>query len=148
MAANTVPSFTKEALISSVLVTAGNTSSQGGGTIGTDIFLVATAGADGAFVEKVRLIPTATTAATSTSITVARIFLSTQSSGATTSANTYLYAEAFLTNQSADSSTVAVTAIDMPLGFRLPAGMSILVTNHVAPAANSAWRALAIAGNY
>jgi hypothetical protein len=148
MAQNTTPGFTKNANITSCLVTAGNTKSDGAGTIGTDIFLAFTAGADGAFVDKLRFILTGTVAATASSITVARVFLSTKAAGATTSADTYLYAEVPLTNQSADNSTVAVTPIDVAFGFRIPAGMTILVTNHVAPQANTAWRALPLGGDY
>ena len=44
MAENTVPIWGKTPKIGSVLVTAANTSSQGGGTIATDIFLAATMG--------------------------------------------------------------------------------------------------------
>ena len=90
MAANSNPRFTKIGKISSVLVTAANTSSQGGGTVATDIFLAFTADStNGSFVERVRLIPTAT-AATTTTASVARVFVSSVASGATTSANTYL----------------------------------------------------------
>ena len=45
MSANRVPIFTKNGTRGSVLVTAANTSSQGGGTVATDIFLCFTAGA-------------------------------------------------------------------------------------------------------
>lgn len=148
MAQNTLAGFTKAGKISSALLTAANTRSDGNGTIGTDIFLVFTAGADGAFVEKIRLILTGTVAATSSGITVCRIFISTQAAGATTSANTYLYAEMALNAQSADSSTVAVSPLDVPLGFRLDPNLTILASVHAAPVANTAWRALAIAGDY
>lgn len=149
MAANTDPIFSKNGKIGSVLVTAANTSSQGGGTIATDIFLAFTADAtNGSFVRQVRWIATATTANTATSATVGRVFISSVTSGATTSANTYMIAEVTLPSVSADSSTVAAGYIDIALGFPIPAGFTILVTNHAAPAANSAWRAVVIAGDY
>ncbi len=148
MPANTSPQFTTNGNIGSTTVTAANTKSDGAGTIATDIFLAFTAGANGAFVESVRWIPTGTTAATATTATVARIFASSQAAGATTSANTFLLAEVNLPSQSADSSTTAVSPIDIPLNQRLPASWTILVTNHAAPAANSANRAVVFGGDY
>lgn len=142
----TSPQFTKNGRLGSVLVTAGNTSSQGGGTIGTDIFLVFQADAtEGSWVSTLRWIPTATTP-TNTTATVLRVFLSTQASGATTSANTYLIAENAVGLIAADNATAAVAAIDVPLNVRLPASATILVTNHASPAANTAWRATVFDG--
>jgi hypothetical protein len=96
----------------------------------------------------VRFIPTATTANTVTTATVARVFLSSVTSGATTSANTFLIGELTLSAQTADSSTAQVNWFDLLLGFAVPASYTILVTNHAAPAANTAWRACVIAGDY
>lgn len=145
---NQQPRFTKNGKIGSVLVTAANTSSQGGGTIATDIFKAFTADAtNGSFVEKVRWIPTATTP-TSMTTTVGRVFVSSQTAGATTSADTHLIAEVTLPNAAADSASAAINAYDITLGITLPAGWTILVTNHAAPAANTAWEALVIAGDY
>lgn len=150
MAANSDPIFTKNGKIGSVLITAPNTSSQGGGTIGTDIFLAFTAdSANGSYVQRVRLIPTATTPTAMTGPTVARIFISSVTSGATTSANTYLWDEVTLPSGiNADNASAAVSEFDVVLGFALPAGYTILVTNHSTPAANTAWRAVVIAGDY
>jgi hypothetical protein len=148
-AANTSPAFTRAANKGSVNITAGNTSSAGGGTIGTDIFLLFTADTNnGSFIPAVSFIPTASVAATATTATVARIFVSSQSSGATTTANTELRKEIALPSVTAASSTVAVYPIDIPLGIWLKAGQSLLVTNHVAPATNTAWRANVDAGDY
>ena len=149
MAANTEPIFSKNGKIGSVLVTAANTSSQGGGTIGTDIFLAFTADAtNGSFIRQVRFIVTATTANTASTATVGRVFISSVTSGATTSANTFMIAEITLPSLTADSSTAGASYIDIPLGFPIPASYTILITNHAAPAANSAWRAVVIAGDY
>ena len=148
MPANTDSIFTKNVKTGGVLVTAANTSSQGGGTIGTDIFLVCTASAtDGGYVRKIRLIPTAT-APTTTTATVARIFISTVSSGATTSANTRLIAEVTLPAIAADNATAAAFYFDLTINDAIGPGESILVTNHAAPAANTAWRANAFFGDY
>lgn len=148
MPANTDPVFTKNARIDSVLVTAANTSSQGGGTIGTDIFKAFTADAtNGSFIRFVRLIPTATTPTTTTA-SVARIFVSSVTSGATTSANTYLVAEYTLAAIGADNASTAVNGFDVMLNFAIPASYTILITNHAAPAANTAWRAVVVGGDY
>jgi hypothetical protein len=149
MPANTDPIFTRIGMKGSVLVTAANTSSQGGGTIGTDIFLAATCDAtNGSFIQRVRWIPTAT-AATTTTATVGRVFLSTVASGATTSANTWLWQEVALAPIAADNATASVIFFDIVLGFAIPSGtQTILVTNHAAPAANTAWRAVVIGGDY
>lgn len=148
MPANTDPIFTKNIKSPSVLVTAANTSSQGGGTIGTDIFLLATIDAtNGGFGRRIRWLATAT-APTNTTATVARMFLSTQSTGATTSANTRLLGEITLPLTAADNATTAVNAFDFPIADGLEAGTFILVTNHAAPAANTAWRATYFGGDY
>jgi len=149
MAGNNDPIYSKVGSITSVAVTAANTSSQGGGTIGTDIFLAFTADAtNGSFVRDVRMLPTSTAAATNTTATVARVFLSTVSSGATTSSNTHLIGELALAAQSADNTTSAVYPVVLPLNFALPPGMTILVTNHAAPATNTLWKITVTGGSY
>lgn len=148
MASNTTPNFTRDGSISSALVTAGNGSSQGGGTVGTDEFLVLTADAtNGTFVDYIQWIPTAT-ANTTTTAAVGRVYISSKTSGATTSADTYLFNEVALPAVNADGSTAAINAITVPCNFRLPAGYAILVQNSVAPAANTAWRATGFGGDY
>lgn len=148
MASNINPNFTKNGAFGSVLVTAANTSSQGGGTVATDIFKAFTADAsNGSFVDRVDFMPTAT-APTTTTATVGRVFISSVASGATTSANTMLFAEVNLPATAADSASTAVAPLSVPFGFRIPAGYTILITNHAAPAANTAWRANVIAGDY
>lgn len=147
MPANTAPIFTKAPKVGSVLVTAANTSSQGGGTVGTDIFLAFTAGADGSYIDRVRLIPTGT-AATTTTATVGRIFISSIASGSTTSANTWLVGEITLPAIAADNASAAATLYELPLGIGIQGTYTILVTNHAAPAANTAWRAMVLGGDY
>jgi hypothetical protein len=139
MAVTATPVYPQAPAVGSVAVTAANTSSQGGGTIGTDIFLALTAGANGAFIEKIRCVPTAT-APTNTTATVGRFFRSTQSSGATTTANTHNIGEVTLPLTAADNATSAAPYIDVPMNITLGAGESLLVTNHAAPAANTQWK--------
>ena len=146
--ANSDPIFTRNGRPASVLVTAANTSSQGGGTIATDIFKAFTADAtNGSYVQRVRWLPTAT-APTTTTATVGRVFISSVTSGTTTSANTWLWDEVVLPATAADNASAAVTEFDIILGFALNPGYTILVTNHAAPAANTAWRAIVVAGDY
>jgi hypothetical protein len=151
---NTQPNFTNSANISAVAVTAGSTNSEAPGTIGTGCFLAFTPGANDSFLDLLRWMPTANTAATSTTATVGRVFLSTISSGATSSSNTFLIYEVVLPSVSADSSSAANNPIDVPLQFRIPGSnagvgaMYLLVSNHVAPAANSQWIAITFASNY
>lgn len=150
MPANNDPIYSRVGALGTPLnITAANTSSQGGGTIGTDIFKVFESDAtNGSFVREVRFTATATVAATATTATVARIFLSTQSTGSTTSSNTHLIGEIALASQSADNTTNATYPVIYPLNIPVPPGYSILVTNHAAPAANTAWKCIVIGGNY
>lgn len=148
MAANTDPIYSKAGLISAVAVTAANTSSQGGGTVATDIFLAFTADAtNGSFVREVRWSLGESTIATASTATVGRVFISTITSGTTTSSDTHLWQEVALASQT-PSSTAAGVPIVIPMNIMLPAGYTILVTNHAAPAANTHWKAIVIGGKY
>ena len=142
------PLFTQTPNVSAVPVTAANTQSGGVGTIATNIFLAWTAGSGGGFIEKVRWILTGTTANTTSTATVGRVFLSTQASGATTAADTHMVHEITLPSLTADSSTGASFFLDIAINVAVPAGMTVLVTNHAAPAANTAWKAVVYGGNY
>jgi len=150
MAGNNDPLYSKVPYNGSpVAITAANTSSQGGGTIGTDIFLAFTADAtNGSFVRDVSLMPTASAAGTATTATVARVFLSTKTSGATASTDTHLLAEATLASQTADSTSAAVSPVVIPINRGLAPGETILITNHAAPAANTSWKAIVTGGKY
>ena len=149
MPANTSPIYSKEGAWGNTRVTAANTSSQGGGTIGTDIFLAFTADpTNGSYVQRVRWSVTASAAGTATTATVGRVFISTQSSGATTNANTFLWQEIALPTLTAASTSAATYPLEIPMNFVLPVGYNILVTNHAAPAANTAWIAMVVAGDY
>lgn len=149
MAANNDPIFSKIGAINAVAVTAANTSSQGGGTVGTDIFKAFTADAtNGSFVREVRWSAAASAAGTATTATVGRVFVSSITSGSTTSSDTHLIAEVTLASQTADSTSAATFPVVVPLNFALPAGYTILVTTHAAPAANTHWKVVVFGGNY
>jgi hypothetical protein len=151
MAANTAPIFTDLPLLGRAVwlpATTANTKSDGTGTIGTDMLLLVTAGTDGSFLNRVRLTPSASVAATATTASIHRLYLSTAASGATTSATTTLIAEYAAPAQTTDQTTVSVQPIDVPLGFYIPSGIQLLWSMHHAAAANTAWHAVAFAGSY
>ena len=149
MPGNATPQFTRNGNVSGVAITAANTNSEGVGTIGTTSFLAFTADAtNGSFVDTVRFFATASAAATATTATVGRIFISSLASGTTAATNTFCIGEVWLPVLSADSSTQPNSPIDFPVGFRIPPGWTILVTNHAVPAASTQWIAVVIGGDY
>lgn len=148
-APNTSPIYSLTPNIAGVAPSAANTNSDGTGTIGTNIFKAWTAGAQGSYISVIRWSAVGTAAATNTTATVGRIFISSLSSGTTSPGNnTFLIAEYSLAVQAADHSTNATFFIEVPLNKAVPPGWSILVTNHAAPAANTAWQAVVYAGDY
>lgn len=110
--------------------------------IGTDIFKAFTAGANGSFVEKIRISPVGTTAATATTATVHRVYVSSKTSGNTANTDTYLIQEISAGAQTADHSTIGTFFVEVPLNFKLPANWTILVSTHVVNAANTNWTAV------
>lgn len=131
-----------------VAATTANTKNDGTGTIGTDMLLAYTAGADGAYIDKIRLHPVGTTAATATTATVGRIYLSTQSSGSTTNANTRIWQEVALPAQTTDQTTTATVPIDIPMNIRIAGGDTILFSMHHSAAANTMWEVTVLATDY
>lgn len=149
MSGNAIAQFTKNGRCDSCVIVGANTKSDGSGTIGTDLSLLATAGAEGTFVDSVEIIPTASVAETLTNATVVRLFISTLATGVTSSANTRLLREVSVPAQTASHPTNPTYPIPIPLGIRLKATESLLVSQHVAPAADTALRAnLVGAGDY
>lgn len=148
MPANSDPIFSRVGSISAIAVTAANTSSQGGGTIATDIFKAFTADAtNGGLIQFGYWILCESTINTASTATVGRVFISSVSSGATTSTDTWMYDERALASQT-PSSTVAGTKILVPFNFAIDPGFTILVTNHAAPAANTHWKFVVVGGKY
>lgn len=128
--------------------TTANVKNDGTGTVGTDILLAYTAGASGAFIDRVRLQPVGGTAATATTATVGRVYISTITSGSTTSANTQLWQEVACPAQTTDQTTTATVPIDVPMGIRVAASDTILFSMHHAAAANTAWQVHVIVSDY
>lgn len=151
MSGNAQPQFTRQANIGSTLFgSAALTTSDGSsGTISTNIFVAFTADAtNGSYVEAVRVLGVASAAATATAPTVARIYLSSIATGSTTTGNTWLIGELALPAITADQTTTATNWFDLPLGFRIPAGYTILVSSHVINTSNTSYRAVVLGGDY
>lgn len=141
------PIYTQTPRFDSALVTAGYAQSTTAGVIGTDSFLLFTAGANGSYIAYVSFMAVATTPTTTTA-TVGRVYVSTVNSGTTTSANAELIKEVNLPATAAGNATAAQTEVVIQIERPLPSGTYLLVTNHAAPAANTNWRANVWAGDY
>lgn len=149
MSANTSPIFTLSPALGFTIPTAANTKSDGSGTIGTDIFKALTADAtNGSYVSSVRFCPFASVASTTVTATLLRIFLSNKTSGATTSADTWLLAEIAAASQVASHPTIATNFLEAPINRIIPASYTVLISIHATPAANTGWQTLVFAGNY
>jgi hypothetical protein len=151
MAQNTSPIFVLTPNIGTATITSSttaNTKSDGTGTIATDILKAFTAGSNGAYVSSVRFSPNASVASTATAATTLRVFLSSQTSGATTNLNTWLLQEIAAAAQTADVSTSATYYLEVPINRIIPASYTILVSTHVAANANTTWQAIVFGGDY
>lgn len=149
MAAGTAPIYVATPRSPAVGITAANVKNDGAGTIATDMFLLFTAGANGAWVGKVRFVPSASTASTATTATVGRVYKSTQTSGATTNVNTQRIDEVAIPSQTVDQATAQLGFFEVLVNSFLAAGEAILVSTHHAPAANTIIQAIALGtGDY
>lgn len=130
MPANTTPLFVLTPNIGKTTVTAANVATDGSGTIGTNIFLAFTAGANGSRVESITITNAVATATTSAATRIS-CYYSTVTSGVTTSSNTYILNETTLAAGTARSATnTGVTAtISFPGGLLMPSGTTILITS-------------------
>lgn len=150
MAQNTQPIFSLTPNVAAVNITtaAANTSSAGGGTVGTDIFKVFTAGANGSFINKIRFMSVASAANTTGVATTLRIFFSTVGSGATATGDTHCIGEVSVPAIASDNSTNATNYYDFIINEAIPASTFIHVSQHVAQTANQNWVAVAFGGDY
>lgn len=151
MAAGTTPIYTIAPKVGRAIwiaATTANTTNGGVGTIGTDMLLCYTAGANGAFINRVRIHPIGLVAATATTATVARLYISTVTSGATTNANTQLFAEVACPAQTTSQTTTATSYIEIPFGIAIAPNETILFSMHHAAAANTGWDVSVFGGDY
>lgn len=152
MPGNAIPRFTANANVTiGAFVTAQNTNSDGTGNITTPtMYIVLTAGANGSYVEGVRVFPVASAASTNTVATLIRLYLSSITSGATSNANTAMCApELAIPIVAADGTTVAIPSYDIMLGFQIPANYTLLASTSEAAAASTGWRVIPVgAGDF
>lgn len=147
----TTPQFATTPKIGNVAwksTTTANTTNNGTGTVGTNILLAFTAGASGSWIDRIRIHPVGSTAATATTATVGRVYLSSVTSGSTTVDDTFLWQEKACPSQTTDQTTTATVPIDFDAGFRLAPNETILFSMHHAAAANTAWQVQVIGSDY
>ena len=136
MAANIAPIFSNVPNIGFAPgVTAANTAKDGTGTVD----LIFTAGAEGAFVQKIKIRPKGTNVAS-----VARIFLN-NGSVPTSAANNMLFEEVGLP-ATTNSEVAAIVGNEIPMNIPLPPNWRIYVALGTAVAGGYAFTA--IGGNY
>lgn len=126
-----------------------NGTSAGSGT--DQMYKVLTAGANGTFVDRVRFLSVASAAAVTGVATTLRVYLSTQStptSGTTGGTDTWLIGEISVPAIVTSHSTNATNFSDVVIGYPIPTGYYIHVSQHVAQTTNQNWEAICLAGDY
>ncbi len=140
MAANTQPIFSNQGFIKwGTTVTAANTATDGTGTVTTIATGNASGNAAGNFIQKIVARPLGTNVAS-----VARIFANNGSANST-AANNALIAEVTLPAITL-SQVAAMTGVEIPLNFVLPASFNLNATLGTAVAAG--WIFIAVGGQY
>lgn len=150
MAANTDPVYSIAGSIQSpaaLIRVAATTPQDGSGTIGTDVYKIWQADTNGGFCEKVRF-KYAGSGTTASIACVIRLYLSSQSTGAVTDANCWLFDEITIPTTGAISQTASLPPYEVPVGFALPAGFTILAKVSVAQPANHGFIGIGIGGKY
>lgn len=151
MPANVQPIFSKLSDFqgSALINTAASTVYDISGTIGTDIYKIFTADAtNGGYVQKVRFKYAANGTTTSVAA-IMKIWISSVTSGTPTiGTQAWLYDEIPLPATGALSTTQPAQSYEVPFGFALPAGYTILCKITVSQSANTGWLASVIAGKY
>lgn len=154
MAANTTPIFTLTPNVGRARITTTYAQVKSDGTSAGSsndrMVLCFTAGANGSYVDRVRFFSVANAVTTGVA-TVLRVYLSTVAApeaGATTNANTFLLGEISVPAVPSANATNATSPYDVPLGFAIPSGTYIHVSQHTAQTTNQAWNALCFGGDY
>lgn len=133
MPANTNPIFVLTSNIGKTLINAANTATDGSGTIGTNIFLLLTAGSNGSRIDSITFTNAAASGVNTSSNTRVACYISTQSSGATNNTNTFIFTEGLIPSDVARSATNTGSTITFNFagGLLIPSGTNILVTSSV-----------------
>ena len=139
MPANTSPIFTltPEVMWANTITTANNTGDLTSGTV----YLVFTAGANGSYVQKIRIRHTGANSAA----TVLRVWIN-NGSVTTTAANNSLFDEITIAANATFVTNAASTNYELPLNFALPAAYTIYVT--IGAATAGGLDATVIGGDY
>lgn len=150
MTANTSPIWTLNPRAdgsAALITTAASVVYDLSGTIGTDIYKIFTAGANGSYVERVRLTYVANGTTTSNAAAL-RLYISSIASGTPSSADTRFYESVTLPATGALTTTAVNPFYDIPLGFALPASYTLLAKITVSQSASTGWQAIVIGGDY
>lgn len=150
MPGNTAPIYSKAGDVqSSALIAAVNAVLyNAAGTIGTDVYKIWTADAtNGGFIQRVRVKYVAN-ATTASNACVMKFYLTAASSGAVTDATSFFYDEMAIPATGTLTTTAGNVSYDMPLGFALPAGWSVVCKITVAQPASCGFIATGIGGKY
>ena len=151
MGHNATPGFTKNGFANTSVLALANAKSDGTGNLTSSVTIYKLLTADstnGSYCDFARIMCVASAAATNTVATVIRFYVSTITTGATTAADTFLVAEVALPIISADSATLAQNQVDVPLGLRLAASQTLLVSTHAAAASNTTWNVTLFGGDF
>lgn len=149
MPANTSPIYglTPKIGTANITTTATSTRNDGVGTVGTNLFLTFTAGANGSFIQKIRFFSVASTPTTGVA-TVLRAFLATVGTGTLTASDAALLGELSVPAVPSANATNASSYYDLPINFAIPSGTFIMVSQHTAQTTNQNWTSMVIASDY
>ena len=149
MSQNTSPIFglTPNVGTASLTTTGIVTGSNGGGLIGTNMFVAFVAGPSGSFVNKIRFSSVSVSPLTGVT-TVLRTYLSTQTTGLTSPNNTFLVGEISVPAIPSGNSNNSTNFYELPLNFAIEARHSILVSQHTAQTSNQNWIAVCWGSDY
>lgn len=147
MPANNSPIFTGTPRVSSVRISAATTASDGTGTVGTNMYLAFTPGANGSYLQRVRFSLSESTMGTASAAATLRVGIAATDTGTLTTSDYFLYQEI---NAAAQTPTTTASSypIDIPLNFAIPSNQYVMVSTSVAANANTAWVATVIGGDY
>ena len=128
-----------------------NDGSSTSGAAATQMTKVFTAGASGSYLDRVRFLPVASVAATSSVATTLRVFVSTVADPTTTNttaANTFLLGELAVPIVACAAAASSTPSFDVVIDAVIPSGSYVHICQHVAQTANQNWIGLAIGGDF
>jgi hypothetical protein len=147
---NTAPIFTGVPEINLIQIPQSSTNvhtSGGTASIGSNMYVAFTSGANGSYVQKMRFQFSSTTSAINSAATVFKIYFSTVNTGTPTISQASLIADIAAPAQTITATTSAYP-IEVPLNFAMPANTYLLVGQTIAATANGAWFVTTFGGDY